>query len=110
MFGSRQNIFVLLSAFVLTSCEPESTQAPAAVNADNSNQIDLIIEGDYVVTMDDDSNVIADGAVAVDGGLIIAMGTAEEINSRYTARGHLPGDNRIVMPGLINCHSHAAMT
>ena len=110
MFGSRQNIFVLLSAFVLTSCEPESTQAPAAVNADNSNQIDLIIEGDYVVTMDDDSNVIADGAVAVDGGLIIAMGTADEINSRYTANGHLPGDNRIVMPGLINGHSHAAMT
>ena len=110
MSGSRRIIFVLLSVFVLTSCEPESTQPSAAVSADSNNQIDLIIEGDYVVTMDGDGKVIADGAVAVDGGLIIAMGTADEINSRYTANGHLSGDNRIVMPGLINGHSHAAMT
>ncbi len=82
-----------------------STQTPG-----NDDAIDLIIEGDYVVTMDDDSSVIADGAIAIDGGLIIAMGTADDINAQYTAGGHLSGDNRIVMPGLINGHSHAAMT
>jgi 5-methylthioadenosine/S-adenosylhomocysteine deaminase len=88
---------------------PENEKTPAAI-AQDENAIDLIIEGDYVVTMDDDGNVIADGALAIDGGLIIAMGTADDINARFTANGHLPGDKHIVMPGLVNGHSHAAMT
>ena len=60
--------------------------------------------------MDRDSNVIPAGAVAINDGLIIAIGTAAEINAQYKAKDHLPGENRIVMPGLVNGHSHAAMT
>ena len=105
-------LFVCLHLVACTPADspPDSAETPAARVAADPDAIDLIIEGDYVVTMDDDGNVIADGAVAIDGGLIIAMGSADEINAQYTANGHLPGDNRIVMPGLINGHSHAAMT
>jgi len=116
MNNNKNLIFhCLLPFLVLAACTPADSPAPADETADavaviNDDAIDLIIEGDYVVAMDDDSNVIADGAVAVDGGLIIAMGTADEINARYTANGHLAGANQIVMPGLINGHSHAAMT
>lgn len=60
--------------------------------------------------MDRDGSVIRDGAVAVDDGLIIAIGSADEINARFRATGNLEGNNRIVMPGMINGHSHAAMT
>jgi 5-methylthioadenosine/S-adenosylhomocysteine deaminase len=88
--------------------EPESQAAPAIAADDDA--IDLIIEGDYVVTMDEAGTVVQNGAVAIDGGLIIAIGPAAEINDTYTANGHLDGDNRVVMPGLINGHSHAAMT
>jgi len=100
---------------VLTACSPAEVPAttdapaPSAANED-ADTIDLIISGDYVVTMDANSSVIRDGAVAVDDGLIIAIGSADEINAQYTANGNLEGDNRIVMPGLINGHSHAAMT
>ena len=114
---NKQNfIFLFLIAFLhLAACTPadspvtveESSVPPVS---ENDDAIDLIIEGDYIVTMDDDGNVIADGAVAIDSGLIIAMGPADEINTRYKANGHLSGDNRIVMPGLVNGHSHAAMT
>jgi 5-methylthioadenosine/S-adenosylhomocysteine deaminase len=107
--------FVLFACLQIAACTPaeppprgEVSFAPPA--AEDAEVIDLIIEGDYVVTMDDEGTVIADGALAIDGGLIIAMGTADDINAQYTAGGHLPGDNRIVMPGLINGHSHAAMT
>jgi 5-methylthioadenosine/S-adenosylhomocysteine deaminase len=105
-------LFVCLHLVACTPADspPDSAETPAARVAADPDAIDLIIEGDYVVTMDDDGNVIADGAVAIDGGLIIAMGSADEINAQYTANGHLPGDNRIVMPGLVNGHSHAAMT
>jgi len=106
------NIFFLTLVTACSPGEPPATSvapAPTTEEAD-ANAIDLIIAGEYIVTMDADGNVIRDGAVAVDDGLIIAIGTAGEINAEFTANGNLDGDNRIVMPGLINGHSHAAMT
>ena len=84
--NSSPNYLFLFALLVMVSCTPadppatveESLTAPVAENGD---AIDLIIEGDYLVTMDDDANVIADGALAIDGGLIIAMGTAVDINT-----------------------------
>ena len=91
----------------------ESGPAEDATSSDppvDDDAIDLIIAGDYVVTMDGERSVIEDGAVAVDDGVILAVGPAAEITSNWTARQTLEGDGRIVMPGLINGHSHAAMT
>jgi 5-methylthioadenosine/S-adenosylhomocysteine deaminase len=101
--------------FLAVACTQEEAAVdpgdPApATGAAASDTIDLIIEGDYVVTMDESGTVVENGAVAIDGGLIIAIGPAVEINAGYSADGHLAGSNRIVMPGLINGHSHAAMT
>jgi 5-methylthioadenosine/S-adenosylhomocysteine deaminase len=91
--------YAIFLAFFATACSS---------TADDS--IDLIIKGDHVVTMDADSTIIKDGALAVDDGVIIAIGSAQEIDATYTATETLSGANRIVMPGLINGHSHAAMT
>jgi 5-methylthioadenosine/S-adenosylhomocysteine deaminase len=77
---------------------------------DADDMIDLIVNGDYVVTMDEGMTVIADGAVAVDDGVIVAVGSAGEISAAYRARTSLDGTQRVVMPGLVNGHSHAAMT
>ncbi len=76
----------------------------------SQDTIDLIVEGDHVVTMDQAMTVIVNGAVAIDDGVILAVGPASEINAAYTAAKVLPGANRVVMPGLVNGHSHAAMT
>ncbi len=78
--------------------------APAA------EPVDLVVEGKYVIAMDEQMTVIPDGAVAIEGGVIVALGPAEEIDARYAAAERLAGDDRIVLPGLINGHSHAAMT
>ena len=102
-------ISVLALVAACSPAQPPAAEVPAPATAE-SDAIDLIIAGEYVVTMDRDGNVIRDGAIAVDAGLIIAIGTADEINAQFTASGNLEGDNRIVMPGLINGHSHAAMT
>ena len=79
-------------------------------NDETDDRIDLIVAGDYVVTMDAADAVIENGAVAVDDGVIVAVGGAAEIDAAYSARERLEGDARIVMPGLVNGHSHAAMT
>ena len=60
--------------------------------------------------MDATDTVLENAAVAIDEGLIVAIGAASEIDRMYVANERLGGDNRIVMPGLINGHSHAAMT
>ncbi len=56
------------------------------------------------------ATVISNGADLVDDGAIIAIGPADEINARYSAVETQSDDNRIVLPGLINGHSHAALT
>jgi 5-methylthioadenosine/S-adenosylhomocysteine deaminase len=70
----------------------------------------LLVKGDYIVTMDGSGTVIENGAVAIDEGVIIAVGTAADIEADYPADETLSGSGRVVMPGLINGHTHAAMT
>jgi hypothetical protein len=87
---------------------PEAVEAPQAL--DDRSAVDLVVAGDYVITMDRNDTVIADGAVAIDKGVIVATGRADDINAKYKGAASLPGSGRVVLPGLINGHSHAAMT
>ncbi len=85
--------------------EPASPATPAAENG-----IELIVKGSHIVTMDAAGTVIENGAIAIDDGIILAIGPTDEINAEYSAAVTLDGEQRIVMPGLVNGHSHAAMT
>jgi len=105
--------FITTLLFIsVAACQPEtaSEQTAPVANADARSQIDLIVAGDYVVTMDEAATVHTGSAVAIDDGVIVAIGPAAEINASYQATQTLEGQNRIVMPGLVNGHSHAAMT
>ncbi len=76
----------------------------------DDGRIDLLVRGDYVVTMNAAQDVIENGAVAIDEGVILAVGPSDDIESQYDAIEVLDGGRRVVMPGLVNGHSHAAMT
>jgi len=73
-------------------------------------EVDLIMGGAYVVTMDKQQPVIRHGAVAIRAGNIIDVDSREKITARYRASQQLAGSGMILMPGLINGHTHAAMT
>ncbi len=105
--SSARTLISLAICAVLSACTPVDPPTEAAVELPTA---DLIVEGMYVVTMDENQRVIAGGAIAIKDGFIIALASAEEINSEYTAAEHIKGENRVVMPGLVNGHSHAAMT
>ncbi len=94
----------------ITFCFITILMAMAPIACQSRDSIDLIVEGDHLVTMDEAMTVIENGAVAIDDGVILAVGPATEISASYSAAKVLAGDNRIVMPGLVNGHSHAAMT
>ena len=80
------------------------------VSAQNApRQISLIVTGGTVVTMDAAGRVVPNGAVAIDGTDIIAVDTADSINKQFRGRDTIDAAGQVVIPGLINTHTHAAM-
>jgi 5-methylthioadenosine/S-adenosylhomocysteine deaminase len=71
---------------------------------------DLIIYGDYLLSMEPGAPVIKNGAVVISGDKIIATGPRAAIDKRYIAPRVIPGEGRVLLPGLINGHTHTAMT
>ena len=72
--------------------------------------MDLIVSGGTVVTMDGPRRVIDNGAIAIKGGRIEAIGRAGDIDQRYAAREVVNATGKVVIPGLINGHTHVPMT
>jgi 5-methylthioadenosine/S-adenosylhomocysteine deaminase len=70
---------------------------------------DLLISHGLVLTVDPENRMIVDGAVAVRGGRIAAVGPAAELAARPAGRV-IDARGGIIMPGLVNTHTHAAMT
>jgi 5-methylthioadenosine/S-adenosylhomocysteine deaminase len=71
---------------------------------------DWILTAQYVVTMDPQRRVIENGAVAVTGSTIAAVGTRAEIDRRFQPRNRIDRPNAALIPGLVNTHTHAAMS
>lgn len=72
--------------------------------------VDLIWSARYIATADDEMTVIEDGALAIEGDHIVAVGTRAEVEAQYEAARHIDQPNAILAPGLINTHTHAAMS
>ncbi|HSO73854.1 MAG TPA: amidohydrolase [Blastocatellia bacterium] len=89
-------ILALLVAFL-----PNKTTA--------AERVDLIIRGGTVVTMDGSSRVIDNGAVAIRQARIVAVGKSSEVSARYSGTRVIYAAGKIVMPGLINTHTHVPM-
>jgi 5-methylthioadenosine/S-adenosylhomocysteine deaminase len=68
---------------------------------------DLLLTNAHILTMDERFTVHAGGSIAVAGAQILAVGAVE---SDYDARDTIDCAGRVVMPGLVNAHTHAPMT
>jgi 5-methylthioadenosine/S-adenosylhomocysteine deaminase len=71
---------------------------------------DLLIVGGTVVTMDKDRRLIEDGAVAVKDGKIALVGTRAAVTKNLRARQTIDARGKVVIPGLINTHTHVPMS
>jgi len=71
--------------------------------------VDLVVRDGTVVTMDGQRRVIAHGAVAIGSGRIAAVGTEAEVDAGFRGAQTLDARGGIVIPGLVNAHTHAAM-
>jgi cytosine/adenosine deaminase-related metal-dependent hydrolase len=78
-------------------------------SAATTDSADLILTHAYVVTMNATKEIHADGAVVIKDGKILAVGPAA-IAARYHAAKTIDAAGDIVMPGMINTHTHVSMT
>ena len=69
---------------------------------------DVLIEHGIVLTLDEWRTAIRDGAIAVKGGIFFVLGRGEEVVGAHHAAKVIDARHKIVLPGLINAHAHAA--
>lgn len=67
---------------------------------------DTIITHGYVVTMNPQRTIYSDGAVAIEGKKIVAVGPTSEILASHKAPQTIDASGKIVLPGLIDGHNH----
>ncbi len=73
-------------------------------------EIDLLITPKWIIPIAPDERVLEGYTLAVDQGRIIGLDESTSISARYKAKTDLALDQSVLMPGLVNTHTHAAMT
>ncbi len=75
-----------------------------------TQKVDTLLRNAIVLTMDGKMNQYDPGAVAVQGDVIVAVGPEAEIIKEYSANETIDCGGKVLMPGLINAHTHVPMT
>ena len=100
----KKNLVLLgIVSLAILGCQPNNKKL-------NLKEVNTIITHGIIVTVDSVSSLYPDGAIAIDGDEIIAIGTSAEISGKYRSENVIDAKGKIVMPGMINCHTHLSMT
>ena len=71
-------------------------------------QVDLILKRGELLTMDAERRILTDGAIAVSGNVIVAVGKTEEVIARYEGQETWDLEGALVRPGFIDAHVHVS--
>ena len=75
-----------------------------------THSADLLLTNAVVLTMDEAFTQYEPGAVAIQGETILAIGTQADLRPQFAAKEIVDCGGKVLMPGLVNAHTHAAMT
>jgi len=75
-----------------------------------TQKVDILFKNAFVLTMDEKLTQFSPGAVAVQGDSIVAVGMQEKITKDFSAAETIDCSGKILMPGLVNAHTHVPMT
>jgi len=79
------------------------------VQASKAEEVDLIVKNGIVLTLDAEKEIFRDGVVIVNGNKIVEVGGVE-ILAKYSSDNAIDAKDGIIMPGMINTHTHASMS
>ena len=96
---------ILWLASVICCFLPKSLEAQQKPQA-----MDTVVTGGLIVSMDADRHVYEDGAIVIKGDSIVAVGPRKDILSNYAAAQKIDASGKLIIPGLINGHTHIPMT
>lgn len=100
-------LLTLLTLTAMISNTPANASAQS--RRQRADRVDLLILGGTVVTMDGDRRVLPDAGIAVKDGRIVAIDSRAVIRSRYSALQTVNAQGKLLVPGLINGHTHIPM-
>ena len=80
--------------------------------------VQTLIHGETIIPMSDhaenansdNKRVLANYSIAIQGGRILDVLPTSEANKKYSSESNLDYNHHIIIPGLINAHTHAAMS
>ena len=99
------NLSYLLLFLVMVS----SNSCTQGVNTEKRH-VDIILEADHILTMNSSDTILKNAAIAINNGVILDIDDKKIIDQKYRTDQRISGKNKIALPGLINGHTHAAMT
>ncbi len=97
---------VLVAGMAAMIAAPIAWQSLAARQV---TAVSLVIRNGIVITVDGNRRILNPGSIAINGTGIVAIDTPANIAARYKAADTIDATGKVVMPGLINTHTHAAM-
>lgn len=98
--------FILIIATIVGPALPVAAQQRGT----RMTAVDLLVLNGTLVTMDKGHRVIEDAGVAIKNGRILAVGQRKDILRRFTSTQTVDARDKIIIPGLINGHTHVPMT
>lgn len=75
-----------------------------------AEEVDVLLLGGTAVTMNSTYDIVPHAGIAIRGDAIVAIGPAEQIQKAYTAVDTVDCTGQVIMPGLVNAHTHIPMT
>jgi len=76
----------------------------------NAHPVDTLIEARWIIPIEPANTLLHDHSIAIDGGRIVAILPTSEARQRFVAQNYHRLNDHVLMPGLVNLHTHTAMT
>ncbi|OFX49882.1 MAG: hypothetical protein A2046_16195 [Bacteroidetes bacterium GWA2_30_7] len=102
--NSKAIINLILIFFLIISLFSCTNKA-----SDNKTHADIIIKNALILTQDSTKRIIENGVIVILNSKIVEIGN-NDLTEKYSAKEIIDATDKLVMPGLINTHTHAAMT
>jgi 5-methylthioadenosine/S-adenosylhomocysteine deaminase len=101
---------VITIVLIIAAIVGPASTAAAQQRGTRMTAVDLLVLNGTLVTMDQGHRVIEDAGVAIKNGRIVAVGQRKDILRRFTSSQTVDARDKIIVPGLINGHTHIPMT